>query len=108
MSKRTLSLNAPSGRDTLQDAIADEHLEATDDRVVKRELEVALDAAMHALTQQEQEVLKLRFGLHGVPEISLDDIGKRLGLSRRRVREIQRKALRKLRGQSLEPFAEGE
>jgi RNA polymerase sigma factor (sigma-70 family) len=49
------------------------------------------------LTQREREILAMRFGFDEDEEMTLEDIGQRFGLTRERVRQIQEKALTKLR-----------
>ena len=56
-----------------------------------------VEAAMVPLTDREREVLRLRFGLGMDREMTLVEIGRRLSLTRERVRQIEAKALAKLR-----------
>ena len=56
-----------------------------------------VEAAMAPLTDREREVLRLRFGLGLDREMTLVEIGRRLSLTRERVRQIEAKALAKLR-----------
>jgi RNA polymerase sigma factor (sigma-70 family) len=53
--------------------------------------------SFRVLNRREQDVLKLRYGLEGEPALTLDEIGRRYSVSRERVRQIEIKALRKLR-----------
>jgi len=54
-------------------------------------------ALQAALTEREQLVIALRFGLAGQPRTQLEKVGERLGVTRERVRQIEEVALRKLR-----------
>jgi len=63
--------------------------------------EETLQRAVSALPEREQDVVKLRYGMNGDQEPkSLDEIGRRLGLTRERVRQIEREAMAKL-GESI-------
>jgi len=67
--------------------------------------------ALSELTEREQKVLRMRFGLAGMNEHTLEDVGKLFGVTRERIRQIEAKALEKLRRPSrsskLKAFAEG-
>ena len=56
-----------------------------------------IESMLAELTQREREVLVMRFGLDEDEEMTLENIGQRFGLTRERVRQIQEKALTKLR-----------
>lgn len=59
--------------------------------------DIDFQSAFTTLTEQEQHILELRFGLNGNKQVSLYQIGQRLNLTRERIRQIEAKALRKLR-----------
>ncbi|QNJ06605.1 RNA polymerase sigma factor/ type II [Synechococcus sp. MEDNS5] len=97
----TSSLDAPvngeEGRSFLGDLIADSSLEEPLDRVEQRMHHEQLGRWMSHLSDQEQHVLTLRFGLNGNERHTLAEIGRLLDVSRERVRQVELKALRKLR-----------
>lgn len=59
--------------------------------------DIDFQSAFTNLTSQEQHILELRFGLNGNKQVSLYQIGQQLNLTRERIRQIEAKALRKLR-----------
>ena len=97
----TSSLDAPvsgdEGRSFLGDLIADISSEEPLDRVERGMHQEQLGRWLSQLTEQEQEVLQLRFGLEGEERHTLAEIGRRLDVSRERVRQVELKAMRKLR-----------
>jgi RNA polymerase primary sigma factor len=60
-------------------------------------LRVQMDSVLSSLTARERRVLELRFGLAGEKLYTLSEIGDALGVTRERIRQIEAKALRKLR-----------
>jgi RNA polymerase primary sigma factor len=79
----------------LGDALPDPRAEEAYDRVEARADAPDLAELMHALSGREREVIARRFGL-GRPQETLADIGRRLGVTRERARQIEARALRKL------------
>ena len=97
----TSSLDAPvngeEGRSFLGDLIADSSLDEPLDIVEQRIHHEQLGSWLSHLSEQEQHVLKLRFGLEGNERHTLAEIGRLMDVSRERVRQVELKALRKLR-----------
>jgi RNA polymerase primary sigma factor len=97
----TSSLDAPvngeEGRSFLGDLIADSSLDEPLDIVEQRIHHEQLGRWLSHLSEQEQHVLKLRFGLEGNDRHTLAEIGRLMDVSRERVRQVELKALRKLR-----------
>ncbi|MCP9780165.1 MULTISPECIES: sigma-70 family RNA polymerase sigma factor [Cyanobium] len=97
----TSSLDAPvngdEGRSFLGDLIADSSEEEPLDRVERGIHQEQLGRWLSHLSEQERQVLQLRFGLEGEERQTLAEIGRRLDVSRERVRQVELKALRKLR-----------
>ena len=96
---RLISLDTPVGveNDTpLADFIPDERSTLEDDveLVILRE---QIDDILSTLTEREQDVLKLRYGLEDGKERTLEEVGKIFNVTRERIRQIEAKALRKLR-----------
>jgi RNA polymerase primary sigma factor len=97
----TSSLDAPvngdEGRSFLGDLIADSSGEEPLDRVERGIHQEQLGRWLSHLSDQERQVLQLRFGLEGEDRHTLAEIGRQLDVSRERVRQVELKALRKLR-----------
>ena len=97
----TSSLDAPvngeDGRSFLGDLIADSSAEEPLDKVEQRIHHEQLGRWLSHLSEQEQHVLTLRFGLNGNERHTLAQIGRLLDVSRERVRQVELKSLRKLR-----------
>lgn len=97
----TSSLDAPvngdEGRSFLGDLIADGNSEEPLDRVERGIHQEQLGRWLQHLSEQEHQVLRLRFGLDGEERHTLAEIGRLLEVSRERVRQVELKALRKLR-----------
>jgi RNA polymerase primary sigma factor len=90
-------INAEEGRSYLGDLIADGRIEEPLDQVERGIHQEQLSQWLGHLTEQEREVLAMRFGLYGQERHTLAEIGRQLSVSRERVRQVELKALRKLR-----------
>lgn len=100
MSRDHLSLDAPmaDGEDfSLGDNIEDRSIIHPDRRIEQEQLKRDLADCMEGLTAREKRVLSMRFGLNGSPVLSLQKIGRSIGLSKERIRQIEKKAIRKIR-----------
>ncbi len=94
-----LSLDSPIG-DADETSYLD-MLEATDrasveEDIIKSSLADEMEEMLQKLPPREQQILRMRFGFEGEP-MTLEEIGKRIGLSRERIRQIEKKAKRRLR-----------
>ena len=99
-SQSSLSLNDPvdeEGDSELGDLLEQTVLPDTDERIIKESFTRAMADALADLPQRERRVLELRFGLEDDQPKTLREIGEELGLSRERVRQIESRALNKLR-----------
>jgi RNA polymerase sigma factor (sigma-70 family) len=84
---------------TLEDTIEGQGGDTLEDLVCEHEIRSVLDRSLESLSLRERRVVGWRFGFEGNRPESLETIGKRLGLSRERVRQIEREVLVKLRDQ---------
>ena len=100
IAQETTSLESPVGEDQesiLGDFIPDESQLSPVDQASKQLLKDNLDEVLGSLTERESKVLKLRFGLEGTKQMTLEEVGKVFGVTRERIRQIEAKALRKLK-----------
>ena len=81
----------------LGDFIQDEHVEVPADAATYRLLHEQLMEVLSTLTEREQKVLRLRFGLDDGRPRTLEEVGRQFNVTRERIRQIEAKALRKLR-----------
>lgn len=98
--QQPVSLDQPHGEGcegTLRELIEDTAADQPPDRVSQEMLREEVHAAMSELTDKEQEVIGLRFGLGGDRYRTLDEVGRLLGLTRERIRQIEKEALEKFR-----------
>jgi RNA polymerase primary sigma factor len=94
------SLDAPAGQDeetAIRDFVSDRAVPSPEDEALRGELANRIERVLDLLDPREQEVLRLRFGLSTDHEHTLAEVGRRLGLSRERVRQIESRAVAKLR-----------
>jgi len=97
-SSRHMSFDTPFGEEgegTLLDMVTNASAEMADRGLEAESLHKDLTTVMQALTPRERQILSLAFGI-GCHEMTLDEIGDRMELSRERVRQVREKALRKL------------
>lgn len=100
------SLDVPVGEDgdtALQSVLEDVQAPQPYETLVRRELDQAIDQLMATLSPRQQQVLRMHFGMEDGRCYSLEEIGKRLGVSKERARQIERQAMDKLQrgGESL-------
>jgi RNA polymerase primary sigma factor len=100
ISQKTTSLETPIGDDEdsyLGDFIEDTSQISPYDAASKRFLENNIEEVLEALSPREAQVLRMRFGLSGERAMTLEEVGSRFGVTRERIRQIEAKALRKLK-----------
>ena len=101
ISQNTTSLETPVGDgeddSTLGDFIADDKQDSPYDTTSKQMLSENVEEVLKALSDREAKVLRMRFGLAGNRTMTLEEVGKEFGVTRERIRQIEAKALRKLK-----------
>ncbi|CAN5831585.1 RNA polymerase sigma factor [soil metagenome] len=110
-----LSLDSPIGEEdesNLGDFIEDSSTDGPADAATRMMLTQAVGAVLNELSEREQEIVRLRFGLDGGQAKTLEEVGKEFGVTRERIRQIEAKTLAKLRhpqrSQRLREFLEAE
>ena len=110
-SRKPLSLETPIGEDSeLGDFLEDRSAGSPNDSLISQDLTTQVEKALSTLSQKEKEILRLRFGIGEEGEHTLEEVGRRFAVTRERIRQIEAKALRKLRhplrGRNLKAFVE--
>jgi RNA polymerase primary sigma factor len=98
--KHPTSLETPIGKDEdtpIGHLVEDSTSRSPEDAAIRGELADEVERAMEGLTPREREVLRLRYGLGLDRELTLEEIGRRLSITRERVRQIEAKAFAKIR-----------
>jgi len=98
--KEPVSLEAPipdQGERNLNDLLPDRMAESPSDIVIQKELSQIVADTLKALTPREEQIIKQRFGINHDRSYTLTEVGERWGISRERVRQIEQKAIEKLK-----------
>ena len=113
IAKEPISLETPIGEEEdshLGDFIEDKKVISPGDAVVHASLKEQVRGVLESLTPREEKVLKMRFGIEERTDHTLEEVGQNFSVTRERIRQIEAKALRKLRHPSrckkLKPFYE--
>ncbi len=101
-SREPISLETPVGDDdsTLGDFLENQESQSPYDAVQNRELAGRVTEILSTLSEREEKIIRLRFGIGEKAEYTLEEIGKRFNVSRERIRQIEKKALNRLRHSS--------
>ncbi|MDD9890698.1 MAG: RNA polymerase sigma factor RpoS [Gammaproteobacteria bacterium] len=100
LNERVTSADAPIASDSerpIVDSIADTQLLCPGELFQNTELKACICGWLHELSEKQQEVLSRRFGLNGYDSDTLENVGREIGLTRERVRQIQIEALKRLK-----------
>jgi RNA polymerase nonessential primary-like sigma factor len=87
----------PLGDKTLSDTIPDQHVSDPVSLLQDSDMRASIDGWLTELTEKQREVLCRRFGLRGYETSTLEEVGREIGLTRERVRQIQVEALKRLK-----------
>jgi len=100
ISQKTTSLETPIGEDEdsyLGDFIEDTKQASPYELTTQRLLRENIEEVLSGLSDRESKVLEMRFGLRGAKPMTLEEVGREFGVTRERIRQIEAKALRKLK-----------
>ena len=104
VSRDPVSLDAPVGDDgvlVLGDVVLDATVPAAADLVERQAMSGELERLVDTLPERQARIVRLRFGLHDGRPRTLDEIGRQVGLTRERVRQLEKEALGRLRDPEL-------
>src|SRR6266581_1278970 len=114
IAQQPISLETPIGEEGdshLGDFIEDRGVVSPADAVININLKEMTEQVLNTLTPREERIIKMRFGLEDGTERTLEEVGQNFGVTRERIRQIEAKALRKLRHPSrnrrLRAFVDG-
>ena len=100
IAKEPISMETPIGDDEdshLGDFIEDKNILAPEDAALTTGLTSATDSILDSLTERESKVIRMRFGIGLNTDHTLEEVGKQFDVTRERIRQIEAKALRKMR-----------
>ncbi len=100
LNERVTSMDVPIGQSSdksLVDTIPDQHVSDPASLLQDSDLRESIDGWLTELTEKQREVVARRFGLRGYEMSTLEEVGREIGLTRERVRQIQVEALKRLR-----------
>ena len=98
--REPISLETPIGEEEnsqLSDLIADENAQSPQEAVVDEDIRKRTQKSLQTLSPREEMILRMRFGIGGEDEQTLEKVGQTFNVTRERIRQIEAKALRKLR-----------
>lgn len=99
VSRKALSLESPIGDDSdtaYLDLMTADSIPPVDHDLIKSSLSSEIEKILKDLSEREERVIRMRFGIGADGPLTLEKVGERLGLSRERIRQIEKKAKKKL------------
>ena len=109
IAKEPVSLDTPvgvEGESRLGDFIVDQQIPDPFEETLKQSITSEMNKALATLPPREEMVLRFRFGIGEHRDYTLEELGGRFSITRERIRQIEQKALRKLRTPNIRPKTE--
>ena len=110
ISRELVSLETPvfSEKDStlLGEFVEDSDYVAPDEAIIEKSLKEEINQVLKTLTEKEAEILQYRFGLNGKIPLSLKEVGDKFRLTKERIRQIEKKAIRRLRHPNRSQYLE--
>jgi RNA polymerase primary sigma factor len=110
ISRKLVSLENPvySDKDTsiLGDFIEDENYQSPDEHAIEYSLKKDIESVLQTLDKKEADIIRYRYGLGNVTPLSLKEIGERFNLTKERIRQIEKKAIKRLQHPSRQRLLE--
>lgn len=100
ISREMVSLDAPVYGDPSNSTVGDfieDHYKSADDILMSKALKDDINEAMSILTEKERDIIEMRFGLNGAIPMSLKEIGELYNLTKERIRQIEKKAIERMK-----------
>ncbi len=110
VSQEPISLETPLGSDKdnrLGDFVEDKRVSSPEEKVIDEHFKVQLNEVLDSLTPREREILRLRFGLENIKPHTLEDVGRIFNVTRERIRQIEAKAIKRLKQDMKSKMEEG-
>jgi len=103
ISNKAVSMDAPIDSEdsfSIGDLLENTNTPSTDNELMNESLKKDIDRSLNTLTPRESDIIKLFYGIGNSHQLTLDEIGDRMNLTRERVRQIKENALRRLKNKS--------
>jgi RNA polymerase primary sigma factor len=106
--KKYVSIDAPLNSDSsdkktiyLEDVLVDSKNKLPEDEMLEKNLKDSINNILKILSEKERTIIKFRFGLNGAEALSLSEIGRKFNVTKERIRQIEKRAIKKLKESSV-------